>query len=1481
MIKLFKNKKIAVLSIVIAVVLAVGTGILVWQLSKDTGTYTVKFVTNGGNEIKSMEVEKGTVLSQSELPVPSKRGDMFLAWYTDEALTTPYWDAPVESDMTLYASYVQPVDNATVTELVESVIPFASTDFSVTVCSSVELTNKNVWQYIMLTVNYGQHENGEAIKLSVAAEGEGIYRISGNFAAGGEYILTLMSDEVTFNPEDEMLVSYGLTDALRTLRFRIIGDAYMEGDLSDKVADIPAESIVKKDNDSITVLGGNQNLIGSTEADNGIIKVGEGDDISNYYKVVSVEATDANGITYTVRPAEVDEVYDRVIGYQWEDLDGDDYVINEAVKEEIIENVANNEQLTNYVTYLATAATYTPTYENLSMQEFGEIVVTPLTTIVTPAGARVGVELDAYNSNFNNILNEDQRDGFVKLTLGFEYQVKLAKVGSQGSITAQIDMQIDLWVWIGVGGYFEIGWGEYDIDCGMTTLTQTEITFAISLMTDSSKKAVNIDDEIDAIYNSVKEPTPENLLEQYNDLMSGSSKPIEICDQDIFEMPILSFLNGAVEISIPVKFVVSLDMQATITNYFTVLTGCDVGLMGDEDSGLDLYFMRMEPQYKYRMELRGHIELRVGLEASLKLSLGFDFSSVSLGVQAGFYGEIYGYFFYEVDRLDGIVATNKGGAYYFELGAYVDIRLRAEVCKIKYSGSLWDKKYPFYSAGQKEILYGFVTPVGDVIDMQGMQFVNIEDTGILDVYVYDITEERSEENPKRVTDYPYNKYKFDISFNGPFYLTHDGYIAVSDPNSGTIFEGTMIISYTGDQLTFRDTLTKYVTIRYSRDENLLWSNVGKNYHIDFTIDGEVIFSRKYAYGSTICFEPYDDNSVYLNTHLEYYINKDGTVVSDLRKTEQEALYNAGYSEARWYIMEKSETIALGDLIIVTENMTIEADSNVKRRPWKVTVTDDGQTEVTEVMHGEEITLPTPSETKIITGEYVYDFVGWKAEDGTIYSIREPHTITSDLILTPQYWPTGRYYSVTFDANDGVIDGDRQTVSIAYAYGDMPEPPVTPTREATANARYEFIGWSPEFSAVTGDITYTAQWKEIKRYTVTFDAGNGQFDESGKKKITITVDEGHTISASDIPTDPYLKATGGYYGFEAWSAAVSAGTQINGNVTYTATYKDELTVATGITVSDGRNTEDIAAYLDGTNKVKGYTYTLNTEYNGNTLLITSKGLTVSGNATDINIQVANTEVTLHDLMLEQYQRIAVINATGRAKINIKGTVMLVAHTDAEAIRGDYSGEWDPVNGGYIGFADSDLTLQGIDESSQLIITGQVYGIAVYGALTVNDLDITVDMPMAFTEDQETGEVYGAVALQVHNHPKGILTVDDSDITVNGGVVNVAWLNMTNSNLIFEAKEFVPGYSSGIDIMNYNAMTNPESLIVLQDSHISFTHDIAIAFAVSLTDGTEYYVNTSLEKSEISAAYPSLDAFLADVAVNGYSGMVEMDDSSSIE
>ena len=69
-----------------------------------SSTYTVKFDTNGGNELKNIYLKKGQSIGTIEPPV--KKGFVFDGWYSDKDCTKAYAvDTNVSSAMTLYAGW--------------------------------------------------------------------------------------------------------------------------------------------------------------------------------------------------------------------------------------------------------------------------------------------------------------------------------------------------------------------------------------------------------------------------------------------------------------------------------------------------------------------------------------------------------------------------------------------------------------------------------------------------------------------------------------------------------------------------------------------------------------------------------------------------------------------------------------------------------------------------------------------------------------------------------------------------------------------------------------------------------------------------------------------------------------------------------------------------------------------------------------------------------------------------------------------------------------------------------------------------------------------------------------------------------------------------------------------------------------------------------------------------------------------------------
>ena len=161
--------------------------------------------------------------------------------------------------------------------------------------------------------------------------------------------------------------------------------------------------------------------------------------------------------------------------------------------------------------------------------------------------------------------------------------------------------------------------------------------------------------------------------------------------------------------------------------------------------------------------------------------------------------------------------------------------------------------------------------------------------------------------------------------------------------------------------------------------------------------------------------------------------------------------------------------------------------------------------------GSTIVAPT-NPTKASTDEFSYEFIGWDKEVGKL---------ESDITFIAQYKEVKRKYTVKFlNYDESVLKEE------SVEYGLLPTAPATPTKADTDEFSYEFVGWDKEVVAVTGDVVYTAQYREVKRqYTYKF----VNFD--GKVLKSETVDYGTLPTA---PANPSRTATKEFtYSFSGW------------------------------------------------------------------------------------------------------------------------------------------------------------------------------------------------------------------------------------------------------------------------------------------------------------------------------------------------------------
>ncbi len=143
-------------------------------------------------------------------------------------------------------------------------------------------------------------------------------------------------------------------------------------------------------------------------------------------------------------------------------------------------------------------------------------------------------------------------------------------------------------------------------------------------------------------------------------------------------------------------------------------------------------------------------------------------------------------------------------------------------------------------------------------------------------------------------------------------------------------------------------------------------------------------------------------------------------------------------------------------------------------------------------------------------------------------------------------PAPKYYTVIWQNHDGnILETDENVEE-----GTMPNyDGETPIKVGDAQYTYVFSGWSPEISAVAGDVVYVAQFNNVKnKYIVTWKDYDGTVLE-----LDENVEYGTTPSF-DRETPTREKDAQYTYAFSGWNPTVDS---VTGSVVYTAEYSTTL------------------------------------------------------------------------------------------------------------------------------------------------------------------------------------------------------------------------------------------------------------------------------------------------------------------------------------
>ena len=156
---------------------------------------------------------------------------------------------------------------------------------------------------------------------------------------------------------------------------------------------------------------------------------------------------------------------------------------------------------------------------------------------------------------------------------------------------------------------------------------------------------------------------------------------------------------------------------------------------------------------------------------------------------------------------------------------------------------------------------------------------------------------------------------------------------------------------------------------------------------------------------------------------------------------------------------------------VTEDLTFKVyeDSNIFVVPGLYT--SKGQLKI----DGEVFVEAIPEQGN---AQFNYWFGGWKIEGGEDWYINETYKIDKDVTIIAIFGRNTNSYRVTWNVNGTDVSSDLWDYGVVPSYKGE-----TPYKEG-----YVFDGWEPEIGKVTGNITYTAKFRD-KAFNYTLDENN--------------------------------------------------------------------------------------------------------------------------------------------------------------------------------------------------------------------------------------------------------------------------------------------------------------------------------------------------------------------------------------------------------
>lgn len=279
------------------------------------------------------------------------------------------------------------------------------------------------------------------------------------------------------------------------------------------------------------------------------------------------------------------------------------------------------------------------------------------------------------------------------------------------------------------------------VNVNATAATGTDDGFGDSILEDHGTVVKDISTELKNLLESDGEEDEEDaedvsnwLAVKYKEMLDTEHDAVTLVEITLLEKKFELF-PGIVQFGLELKFQVTVDVVVSLgVEFFNIQkkkTIYTIHVLKGKCTSETIDLIPSELDFKFYV--MGFLEIKVGFEIELSLELVEGFlGTASLTVGIGVYLDLYGFFYYHVNILQGRKTENSAGAMYVEIGIYLEVGAGAQIGKnvkkvkgkiASWDTTLYENTFPLKSWGAEEVPLNFKVIQDDIPDIELHQYV--------------------------------------------------------------------------------------------------------------------------------------------------------------------------------------------------------------------------------------------------------------------------------------------------------------------------------------------------------------------------------------------------------------------------------------------------------------------------------------------------------------------------------------------------------------------------------------------------------------------------------------------------------------------------------------------------------------------------------------------------------------------------------------